>query len=133
MSSTTYPRHIGLERILNGSSAAVHTLHAVTKKKYLGKGAIAVGIIAAVTYVGRQVDLGNDGFLAQWIAQCLIAGMAFWLLSLVVWPVIALGVRTVKSVMNYLRVKAQEDAFYAAALADPRLMRDLQAAKTRAE
>jgi hypothetical protein len=112
MSTTNYPTHEGLERVLNTARAIK---------------------ASAAMLTSHNLSLGESGFVFEWLGLSLVVLLALLCAWKIALPMVKFSVKLSKRVRNHYREQANDNALYAAALKDARIMSDLMAAKGRSE
>jgi hypothetical protein len=134
--STTTPSivsHAGLDRLLNTGASITKSLKTLSNVKDAANIIALVGVMTLVTVASRKLENGETSFAVEWTALFGVAVLSFWLLSRLLEPALTIVKSGFKTYAAYLREKSNEDAFFEAARKDSRLMREIMAAKTRAE
>jgi hypothetical protein len=133
--STTTPvaAHAGLERMLAAASSLAGSFKSLSNVKDASNIIALFGVMAMVTVAARKLENGETSFAVEWTALCAIAVLGFWLLAKLVAPVLVLIKTSFATYAAYRSEMANEDAFVEAAKRDPRLMRDIAAARGRYE
>jgi ABC-type nickel/cobalt efflux system permease component RcnA len=130
--TTNYPTHAGLERLLNTAKAIKGAAATVTVQR-LRQAVFIAALMAIVTFAERNLSLGESGFVFEWVALSLVVLLAFFCTWRIAIPLANLMARLVKRVNTHFRDQANDRALYAAALQDSRIMGDLMAARGRSE
>jgi hypothetical protein len=125
--------HAGLERVLKAATAFAGSFKSISNIKDASNIVALFGVMALVTVAARELENGDTTFAVEWTALCGIAVLGFWLLARLVAPVLMFVKSSFKTYVAYLRERSNEDAFFEAARNDPRLMREVMAARTRFE
>jgi hypothetical protein len=133
--STTTPvaTHPGLERVLAAASSLAVSFKSLSNVKDASNIIALFGVMAMVTVAARKLEGGETTFAVEWTALCAIAVLGFWLSARLVAPVLVSIKTGFTRYAAYRSEKANEDAFVEAARNDPRLMRDIAAARGRYE
>jgi hypothetical protein len=133
--STTTPAatHAGLERVLTAASSLADSFKSLSNVEDASNIIALFGVMAMVTVAARKLEGGETTFAVEWTALCAIAVLGFWLSARLVAPVLVLIKTSFTRYAAYRSERANEDAFVEAARNDPRLMRDIAAARGRYE
>ncbi len=133
--STTTPAatHAGLERVLAAASSLADSFKSLSNVKDVSNIIALFGVMAMVTVAARKLEGGETTFAVEWTALCAIAVLGFWLSARLVAPVLVLIKTGFTTYVAYRSEMANENAFVEAARNDPRLMRDIAAARGRYE
>jgi hypothetical protein len=133
--STTTPAatHAGLDRVLEATSSLAGSFKSLSNVKDASNIIALFGVMAMVTVAARKLEGGETTFAVEWTALCAIAVLGFWLLAKLVAPMLVLIKTSFTTYAAYRSEMANEDAFVEAARRDPRLMRDIAAARGRYE
>jgi hypothetical protein len=130
--TTKYPTHEGLERVLNTARAIKASAAKITAQR-LRQAASIAALMAVVTFAERNLSLGESGFVFEWMGLSLVVLLAFFCTWMIALPLASVLTRWVKRVNTHFRDQANDRALYAAALKDARIMGDLRAAQGRSE
>jgi hypothetical protein len=125
--------HAGLERVLTAASSLADSFKSLSNVKDASNIIALFGVMAMVTVAARKLESGETTFAVEWTALCAIAVLGFWLSARLVAPVLVSIKTGFTRYAAYRSEKANEDAFVEAARNDPRLMRDIAAARGRYE
>jgi hypothetical protein len=131
--ANTIASHAGLERVLKAVAALKGSFKSISNIKDASNIVALFGVMAMVTVAARKLESGEASFAVEWTALCGIAVLGFWLMARLVAPVLELIKSCYKVYIAYLREKTNEEAFFEAARSDPRLMREIAAARVRSE
>ena len=133
--SPDFPRdHVGLARMTDGFSAVQSLTAKADGAKGLAGALVAGGVAAAIVVAEQIVNAWADGhLLLAWIAMWAVvfALLAVFSDTIRGWPT-RLNAQMHKRALAR-REAAADERTWAAAVADPRLMVELQVAKMRAE
>jgi hypothetical protein len=131
--TTSVASHAGLERILNAGTSIATSVKSLSNVKDLANIIALVGVMTLVTVASRELENGETSFAVEWTALFGIAVLGFWFLARLLEPALAMVKSGLKTYAAYRHEKSNEDAFFEAARNDSRLMREIMAAKGRAE
>ncbi|MEQ1594865.1 MAG: hypothetical protein ABL985_07185 [Casimicrobium sp.] len=123
--------HDGLDRVLNGASAAKSAFSDIFSAKQVPTYVLGIAIMAVVTLTERALDAVNTGFAYEWAVLTVVALLTFGLLSRAV-------IRTTRDTQSWLktytanvRAKRADQKLWATANRDPRVMNDILCAQGR--
>ena len=132
--ATHFPTsHDGLDRVIDGVSAATNVFSDIFSAKRLPTYVLGVTIMAVVTMTERALDAAQTGFAFEWAVLTVVALATFGLLA----RVVVRGTRaTQRWFADYSKHAQQTRAdvkMWATARRDPRVMNDILAAQGRAD
>ena len=132
--ATHFPTsHDGLDRVIDGASAAKSVFSDIFSAKRLPTYVLGVAIMAVVTATERTLDAVQTGFAFEWAILTLVALTTFGLLA----RVIVKGTRATQVwLADYAKHARQTRAdvkLWETARRDPRVMNEILAAQGRSE
>jgi hypothetical protein len=132
MSTTSFPTHAGLERVLKAGASVKGSVKALSNVADVANIVALFGVTALVTVVARHLESGEASFAVEWAMLFAIGVLGFWILARLVAPLLEMTKSGYKKYVAYRIEKMNDDAFFEAARRDPRLMREISAAQSRA-
>jgi hypothetical protein len=127
------PTHGGLERVIERAAATRSVIHSVFSAKQLPTYALGLTIMAVVTVTERAMDAIDTGFAFEWIVLSVVALATFGLLA----SAVTNGTRAGQVRFEQYAARSQrarhDEALWATAQSDPRVMNDILAAQGRSE
>ncbi len=132
--ATHFPTsHDGLDRFIDGASAAKSIFSDIFSAQRLPTYVLGVTIMAVVTMTERALDAAETGFALEWAVLTVVALVSFGLLA----RVVIRGTRATQSwfadYANHARQTRADVKLWATARRDPRVMNDILAAQDRAD
>lgn len=132
--ATHFPTsHDGLDRFIDGASAAKSIFSDIFSAQRLPTYVLGVTIMAVVTMTERALDAAETGFALEWAVLTVVALVSFGLLA----RVVIRGTRATQSwfadYANHARQTRADVKLWATARRDPRVMNDILAAQGRAD
>ncbi|MEO7253905.1 MAG: hypothetical protein ABIZ64_06645 [Casimicrobium sp.] len=132
--ATHFPTsHDGMDRFINGASAAKSIFSEMFAAKRLPTYVLAVTIMAVVTMTERALDAAQTGFAVEWAVLTIVALTTFGLLARLIFR----GTRAMQHWFAEHSKHAQQTRsdgkMWATACRDPRVMNDILAAQGRAD
>ncbi len=133
MATHFHTSHDGLDRFIDGASAAKSVFSDIFSAKRLPTYVLGVAIMAVVTMAERALDAAQTGFAFEWAVLTVVALATFGLLA----GLIIRSTRAAQSwFADYSKHAEQTRAdvkMWAAARRDPRVMNDIIAAQGHAD
>ncbi len=132
--ATHFPTsHDGLDRFIEGASAAKSVFSDIFSAKRLPTYVLGLTIMAVVTMTERALDAAETGFALEWAVLTVVALATFGLLA----RVVIRGTRATQAwFADYAKHARQTRAdvkLWTTARRDPRVMNDILAAQGREE
>jgi len=132
--ATHFPTsHDGLDRFIDGASAAKSVFSDIFAAKRLPTYVLGVTIMAVVTMTERALDAVQTGFAVEWAVLTFVALVTFGLLA----RVILRGTRATQiwfaDYAKHARQTRADVKLWDTARRDPRVMNDILAAQGRAD
>ena len=129
--ATHTPTHAGLERVIDGASAASSVFSDIFSAKHLPTYVLAVTVMAVVTLAERAMDAVETGFALEWAILSVVSLLTFGLFARAI-------VRATRSTqawfMDYAKHYRQTQAdikLWETARRDPRIMSEIMVAQGR--
>ena len=131
MSTHFHTTHDGLDRMVEGATAAKGTLSEIFSARQLPTYVLGIAIMAVVTATERALDAVQTGFAFEWAILTSVALLTFGLLA----RVVSSGTRATQAwFADYTKHARQTRAdlkLWDTARRDPRVMNDILAAQGR--
>ncbi len=132
--ATHFPSsHDGLDRVIDGVSAAQSIFSDIFSAKRLPTYVLGLTIMAVVTITERALDAMQTGFAFEWAVLSFVALATFGLLA----RMVVRGTSATQSWMadyaKHARQTRSDVTLWATARRDPRVMNDILAAQGRAD
>lgn len=133
MSTSSIPHHGGLDRVIERAAATQSMFASIFSARQLPTYVLGLTIMAVVTLTERALDAVDTGFALEWAALSVVALVTFGLFA----KAVLRGTTAAQSWLAKAAAAAKksraDDAIWATAKRDPRVMNDLLAAQGRAD
>lgn len=133
MATHFHTSHDGLERVIDGASAAKSVISDIFSPKRLPTYVVGGTIMAVVTMAERALDGAETGFALEWGILSFVALTTFGLLARVIVRATRFTQSWFADYAKHARQTRSDVKLWATARRDPRVMNDILAAQGRAD